>query len=53
MYAYWDGAEWVVETIESHNNAGSWISLALDPSGFPHVTYRDDTNGALKHAWRR
>lgn len=53
MYAYWDGAEWVVETIESDNNAGSWISLALDPSGCPHVSYKDDTNGALKHAWRR
>ncbi len=38
-YASWDGTTWRVENIDSQDHPGWTLSLAVDPSGYPHVAY--------------
>jgi hypothetical protein len=41
-YAFWDGSEWQIELLD-WGEFGSYIfdiSLALDPTGHPHIAYR-------------
>jgi len=34
-YAYWDGSDWRIQTIDS----GRYSSLALDTNDYPHISY--------------
>jgi len=43
-YAYWDGTTWDIQVIDT---AWGYVSLALDNSGHPHLSY---TKGPLVHA---
>ena len=43
-------AGWLIQTVDSADWVGEYTSLALDSSGFPHISYRDETNGDLKFA---
>jgi hypothetical protein len=49
-YAWHDGNTWHIETVHSAGNAGS-SSLALDDSGYPHISYYDSANRDLKYAY--
>ena len=54
-HAYWDASasEWISETVDSAGVVGKHTSLALEPTApyTPHISYDDDTNDALKHAY--
>ena len=51
-YAYQDASGWHIETVDSEGNVGRHTSLALDESGYPHISYYDDTNDDLKYAYQ-
>ena len=53
MYAYEDGAGWHFETVDSSQDTGYDTTIALDSSGYPHITYRQyEPNKSLKYAYK-
>ncbi|MCD6119511.1 hypothetical protein J7K50_06685 [bacterium] len=42
---------WHIETVDSDGNVGKYTSIALDSGGYPHISYWDETNNALKYAY--
>jgi hypothetical protein len=50
-YAFREGGEWVLETVDPVARAGN-VSIALDAEGRPHVSYFDALRGDLKYAHR-
>ena len=49
-YAFWNGSSWEIETVDGPGDVGRYSSLALDSSGYPHISYFDNTNYDLKYA---
>jgi hypothetical protein len=50
MYAYETGTGWLFGSIESVGDVGFRPSLAVNPSGFPVVSYYSATLGDLRYA---
>jgi len=50
-YAYHDGANWHVETVDAGLQVGIYASLQLDAAGRPHIGYYDRADDALKYAY--
>jgi len=50
-YTYNDGTEWqAIEVIDPASSVGRYAAIAVDSSGFPHISYFDEINGDLKYA---
>jgi len=49
-YARWNGTEWNLQTVDEDGEVGIENSLALDSSGNPQISYRDQDNQNLKYA---
>ncbi len=50
-YAWNDGIDWHIETVDNNQWVGEHASLALDGAGRPHISYYDWNNSDLKYAW--
>jgi hypothetical protein len=48
-YAKWTGTEWSTQTIDSVECDD--ISITVDTTGYPHISYFDDTNDLLKYTY--
>jgi hypothetical protein len=44
--------QWTIERVDTLGNVGQFTSLALDASGYPHVSYFDASATALKYAYK-
>ena len=49
--AVWAAHTWYVQTADSMEYMGGFVSAALDSSGYPHISYLDAMSGGMKHAW--
>ena len=51
MSTYWDGTNWSIQTVDNAGNVGQYTSIALDRSGYPHISYYSAPPSAnLKYA---
>jgi hypothetical protein len=51
-YAWNDGSQWHYETVDPARGTGDHASLGLDSNGYPHISYYDSVNTALKYAYQ-
>lgn len=50
-HAKWDGMEWKTEVVDnSSHHMGYWMSMALDSSDRPHISYFDEFDDDLMYA---
>ncbi|MCJ2563828.1 MAG: hypothetical protein LN417_07040 [Candidatus Thermoplasmatota archaeon] len=51
-YALRDNGGWRTEVVTTRGAIGSSVSLAVNSTGFPHISFDDFNSGELKHAAR-
>lgn len=52
-YAFKNVSGWHIETVDSAGNVGSHSNIVIDNnSGYPHISYNDNTNNYTKYAYK-
>jgi hypothetical protein len=51
-YAWYDGANWIIEAVDTGSPDVRYVSLALDTAGFVHIGYYDQADDAIKYAFQ-
>ena len=49
-YAVWTGSAWDIQTVDPAWGVGAYAAIRIDAGGHAHISYYDETNGALKYA---
>lgn len=49
-FAYFDGKQWYIQTVDHREGTGKWNSIALDRGGRPYISYSITTPGNLGFA---
>ena len=52
-YALKNRNTWVLETVESDGSIGAFAAITINDKGYPHISYMDLNNLALKHAEKK
>lgn len=50
-YAYFDGQQWYIQTVDRRTSTGKHNSIAVDPAGRPHIAYTHVGLGDLLYAY--
>lgn len=50
-YAYFDGKDWYIQTVDHRAGTGRWNSIAIDGAGHPYISYSVTTPGNLGLAY--
>jgi hypothetical protein len=50
-YAFFDGKDWYIQTVDHRGGTGRWNSIALDSAGRPYISYSITTPGNLGLAY--
>lgn len=50
-YAFFDGKDWYIQTVDHRPGTGRWNSIALDSAGRPYISYSVTTPGNLGFAY--
>ena len=51
-YVWYNGTNWISETVDANPQVGQYAALALDNSNRPRISYYDAYNGSLKFAYK-
>jgi uncharacterized protein YuzE len=49
-YAHYNGTSWLIQMVDNNWGVGSAAALALDSSGYAHISYYDRVNHRIKYA---
>ncbi len=49
-YAYLEGTKWIINNVDTIDGVGQWISITLNGSGIPYVSY-STANSKIKYAF--
>ena len=49
-YAFFDGSQWVIETVDDSPSVGGYSSIEVDSSSIPHISYFDSNWNDLNYA---
>ncbi len=49
-HAYWNGSQWIRETVDKTKEAGKYSSIAIDDNDHPRISYLTDSIDALYYA---